>query len=74
MITQPPLIPTLQPHHYPSHYTQYPRHQMYNPYWDTSYQPLRYSEYNPYVFDYKTGVVGSQQRVVQGGGGLGREN
>ena len=47
---------------------------MYNPYWDTSYQPLRYGEYNLYVYDYQTGVVGSQQRVVQGGGGLGREN
>ena len=45
---------------------------MYNPYWDTSYQPLRYGEYNPYVFDYQT--RGSGQRVVQGGGGLGREN
>ena len=49
-----PSPPYAPPHHYPSHYTQYPRHQMYNPYWDTSYEPLRYGEYNPYVFDYQT--------------------
>ena len=64
-----PTHPYAPPHHYPSHYThhpQYPRHQMYNPYWDTSYQPLRYSEYNPYVFDYQT--RGSGQSAEGGPG------
>ena len=64
-----PTHPYAPPHHYPSHYThhpQYPRHQMYHPYWDTSYQPLRYGEYNPYVFDYQT--RGSGQSAEGGPG------